>query len=406
MAQILAPEAALRMQAVWRLGHTVVVPIPPAATHRRVQADGVDDTILIERDGSRHARVAAVRRPLHLLDGPLPGRGLSAWRNDEVGRHARCACCVTPPAEGAAIGPAVGLIRTAEGVRPRGGDREPHPHRRAGKCSASSAPMGIPGKTTAMKMLLGLVRPTASRPPAQPPGRRPDGAGAHRFPAGAVPLPRLDAAPMKMLDFHGRLAGMSRAERGGASRALALVGLAARAGDRLRSFSKGMQQRAGLAQAILNDPELVFLDEPTSALDPVGRREVRDIIRRLRDRGATVFLNSHLLSEVEQVCDRLVILDHGRVVRAGPLRDLLRRELDLEIEAEPLTPSLIEALAALCGAVERSGDLLRVTVPNRERIPAVAAAVAGQGARLYRLAAVTRSLEDLFVETVEESGDR
>ena len=187
---------------------------------------------------------------------------------------------------------------------------------------------------------------------------------------------------------------------------LELVGLGARGRDRLRSFSKGMLQRIGLAQAIIHDPALVFLDEPTSALDPIGRREVRDIVHHLRDRGTTVFLNSHLLSEVEQVCDRLVILDHGRVARAGPLAELLRQELEVEIEAEPLTPGLLAALERMCGSVRRTGLTLTVTVPDRNRIPEVAALIARDGARLYRLAPVTRSLEELFVETVEEGGDR
>jgi ABC-2 type transport system ATP-binding protein len=263
------------------------------------------------------------------------------------------------------------------------------------------------GKTTAMKMLLGLVRPTAGE--ARLLGR---------------PLTDLDARARigflpeqfrfhewmradELLDFHGKLAGMPKQRRRERiPEVLTLVGLSTRGRDRLRSFSKGMLQRVGIGQAIIHDPELVFLDEPTSALDPIGRREVRDIIHHLRERGTTVFLNSHLLSEIEQVCDRVVILDHGRVVRSGPLDELLRQELEVEIEAEPLTPELLAALRPECDTLRREGSLLTVTLSDRERIPRVAALITGSGARLYRLAARTISLEELFVETVEESGDR
>ncbi len=211
----------------------------------------------------------------------------------------------------------------------------------------------------------------------------------------------------EFLDFHGRLAGMpATTRRRRIPEVLELVGLGARGRDRLRSFSKGMLQRIGIAQAIIHEPELVFLDEPTSALDPIGRREVRDIIHYLRDRGATVFLNSHLLSEVEQVCDRLVILDHGRVVRAGPLADLLRQEFEIEIEAAPVTPELMASLAGLCTALRHDGTRITAVVGNREQIPALAERITSGGARLYRLAARTLSLEDLFVEAVEEGGDR
>ena len=263
------------------------------------------------------------------------------------------------------------------------------------------------GKTTAMKMLLGLVRPTAGD--ARLLGRPLTDLEA-RAQVGFLPEQFRFHEWMRadeFLDFHGRLAGMpAAARRARIPEVLALVGLGARGRDRLRAFSKGMLQRIGLAQAIIHDPALVFLDEPTSALDPIGRREVRDIVHHLRDRGTTVFLNSHLLSEVEQVCDRVVILDHGRVVRAGPLADLLRQELELEIEAEPLTPELLDALGAVCGTLHREGRLLAATVADREHIPGVATLITGSGARLYRLASRTLSLEELFVETVEESGDK
>lgn len=263
------------------------------------------------------------------------------------------------------------------------------------------------GKTTAMKMLLGLVRPTAGE--ARILGRPVTDVRVREH-IGFLPEQFRFHEWMRadeFLDFHGRLAGLSSAERRRRiPEVLELVGLAARRHDRLRGFSKGMLQRIGLAQAILHDPEIVFLDEPTSALDPIGRREVRAIIHRLRERGTTVFLNSHLLTEVEQVCDRLAILERGRVVRQGPLAELLRQELEVEVEAEPLTPDLLAALAPLGRSLSRNGHRLTMTVSDREQLPAIAAAISASGARLYRLAPRTVSLEEFFVETVAEGGDK
>ncbi|EQD45354.1 ABC transporter, ATP-binding protein, partial [mine drainage metagenome] len=128
----------------------------------------------------------------------------------------------------------------------------------------------------------------------------------------------------EVLALHCELAGVPLRLRPGAIKtALETAGLADRGRDRVETFSKGMQQRLGLAVALLGDPQLVLLDEPTSALDPVGRHDVRDIIRGLKQRGVAVFLNSHLLSEVEQVCDRVAVVDHGRLVAQGPLAELL-----------------------------------------------------------------------------------
>ena len=180
------------------------------------------------------------------------------------------------------------------------------------------------GKTTSVKLLLGLASPSGGT--AEILGR-PIGAIASRRRVGYLPelfryQPWMSAR--EVLALHCRLADIDRAawDREIAD-ALAVVGLTERATSRVGTFSKGMQQRLGLGVALLGDPELVLLDEPTSALDPVGRHDVREIIRTLRDRGVTVFLNSHLLSEVEQVCDRVAIVDHGKVIADGTLEELL-----------------------------------------------------------------------------------
>lgn len=262
------------------------------------------------------------------------------------------------------------------------------------------------GKSTAVKMLMGLVHPTAgaARLLGNPIGdietkRRIGFLPEHfRFPDWL----RAD----ELLHFHGRLAGLDHRERERrASEVLALVGLSSRAGDRLRTFSKGMLQRIGIAQALLTDPDLVFLDEPTSALDPLGRREVRDIIRELKQAGKTVFLNSHLLSEIELICDRVAIIDRGRVVREGNLDELLDRH-ELEVRVETATLNLVQALAQRFTVLSHDDSTITLALETREEIPEVADTVVRSGARLYGLTARRTSLEDLFAEAVEGGSDQ
>jgi ABC-2 type transport system ATP-binding protein len=216
------------------------------------------------------------------------------------------------------------------------------------------------GKTTVIKMLLGLVRPDAGealllgRPATDP---------AARVRVGYLPelfryQPWLSAA--EVLILHARLSGVALPAREQRD-CLSLVGLDERAGDRVGGFSKGMQQRLGLAVALVARPELVVLDEPTSALDPLGRADVRDIVLGLKERGVAVLLNSHLIGEVERVCDRVVILDRGRVVASGSLAELLgQRELRLQLGE--LSPAA-EARLAQTGKVTRDGDVITVALP-------------------------------------------
>ena len=268
------------------------------------------------------------------------------------------------------------------------------------------------GKTTTVKMLVGLVHPTSGQ------ARILDCAPGDPQVMGRIGFlpehfrfyPWLTASGF--LDLHGRLYGLTtgqRAER--ISRLLARVGLADRANARLAEFSKGMLQRIGLAQALLNEPDLVFLDEPTSGLDPVGRYEVRDVIRELRNSGATVFLNSHFLSEVEVTCDRIAIVKQGRVVRIGRLDELTTQGTEVEIRAAGLTPELISGLArwgtihdqAL--AVDRVPDdpgSLTIAVENEEVLPVLTEWLVQAGARLYGLAPKRLSLEELFMRTMSE----
>ncbi|MCL5109378.1 MAG: ABC transporter ATP-binding protein [Chloroflexi bacterium] len=260
------------------------------------------------------------------------------------------------------------------------------------------------GKTTAIKMLMGLVQPTAGQ--ARILGRPVTDLSMRRH-IGFLPEhfrfhDWLQAT--EFLDWHGELYGMSPAERRKRiPEVLAAVGLADVPHQRLHTFSKGMLQRIGLAQALLNHPAVVFLDEPTSALDPLGRRDVRDLIKQVKAEGVTVFLNSHLLSEIEMVCDRVAIIDHGRVVSQGRLNDLLASQLEVDLRVEGLSAEGLAALQALSASLSVTGDRLQAAVRQEEDIPRLVEAVVSSGAHLYELTPRRRSLEDLFVRVIEEA---
>jgi ABC-2 type transport system ATP-binding protein len=252
------------------------------------------------------------------------------------------------------------------------------------------------GKTTAVKLLLGLARPSGGD--AEVLGR-PVGSRASRRRVGYLPeLFRYQSwlTAREVLALHCELAGIDRAAWAReVEDALAVVGLSDRGSTRVGGFSKGMQQRLGLGVALLGDPELVLLDEPTSALDPVGRHDVREIIRALRDRGVTVFLNSHLLSEVEQVCDRVAIVDHGKVVADGTLDELLRADT-VRIHVTDLPRDSDGALAAF-GALDRDGDWLVARQIDTARIPELIATLVRLGGRVHAVEPHHETLEDRFL---------
>jgi len=259
------------------------------------------------------------------------------------------------------------------------------------------------GKTTTIKILLGLVHPTMGQ--ARLLGHAP-GDPAVMGRVGFLPEyfrfhPWLTATDF--LDLHGRLYGMSAEQcRRRIPQLLERVGLADRANSHLGEFSKGMAQRIGLAQALLNEPEVVFLDEPTSGLDPLGRREVRDLIRELRNDGVTVFLNSHFLSEVEITCDRIAIVKRGRVACVGTLDELTRGSVEVEVHATGLTPELQEGLGRWGRILSADGDRFILAVEGEEVLPAIAGWLVEGGARLYALSPRRLSLEELFVRIMKE----
>jgi ABC-2 type transport system ATP-binding protein len=292
------------------------------------------------------------------------------------------------------------------------------------------------GKSTSVKMLLGLVAPSggAARVLGLPP-RHPQAMARIGF------LPEhfrfhewLQAA--EMLDLHGRLYGMDApTRRRRIGELLEQVGLAEHARRPIANFSKGMLQRIGLAQALLNDPELVFLDEPTSALDPFGRMLVRRLIHDLKARGTTVFLNSHLLGEVEATCDRVSFIKGGRVLQTLALADMAAGRLHVELRVDAVTPELLDALRPLVVGLRAAGEpigpaadhasgppailpaqatavaeavdtTLELTLTDEEQLPAIAERTLASGARLYALTPRRLSLEQIFLEVVgdEDSG--
>jgi ABC-2 type transport system ATP-binding protein len=201
----------------------------------------------------------------------------------------------------------------------------------------------------------------------------------------------------EVLALHCELGGLERSRWSGEiERILGTVGLADRGGGRVGTFSKGMQQRLGLGVALLGDPKIVLLDEPTSALDPVGRHDVREIIRDLAARGTVVFLNSHLLGEVEQVCDSVAIVDRGRVVAQGTLVELLRTS-SVRIRATGVTREARAALAGF-GEVDDGADgAILIRGIEMERIPDVVGAAVRAGARVYAVEPQHETLEERFL---------
>jgi len=261
------------------------------------------------------------------------------------------------------------------------------------------------GKTTAVKLLTGLAHPTSGR--AELLGR-PLGDLQARRKLGFLPeLFRFHdwLSANELLSLHADLFGMAPADRRRRiPEVLDLVGLADRGGDRVGTFSKGMQQRLGLAQALLNQPELVILDEPTSALDPIGRRDVRIIIQQLKNQGVTVFLNSHLLSEVELVCDRVAIVDHGRVVQEGKLDELLALGHELDLRVGGLTDVVLDALRQRWPVrdVLSAGDGWRLVlaVGQPEEAAEVTRFLVSHVVDLLELRPRRNNLEDLFLQWV------
>ncbi|MEM1271082.1 MAG: ABC transporter ATP-binding protein, partial [Bacteroidota bacterium] len=260
------------------------------------------------------------------------------------------------------------------------------------------------GKTTLVKLLLGIARPTRGEaelfgvPIGQPEARRRVGylPENHRFPD------YLTAA--QALSLYARLANVEPADRTRrAQELLDVVGLADWADARIRTFSKGMMQRLGIAQALMNSPELVFLDEPTDGVDPIGRREIRDVLLWMREQGQTVFLNSHLLSEIEQVCDRVAIFNLGETVRTGTIEELTQADATWTITSTSIPDALLAELGDLIVPAESTNGLTRhrIRTAGRTELNQVLDLLRTGGVELHALEPARSTLEDSFVRVIQ-----
>ncbi len=260
------------------------------------------------------------------------------------------------------------------------------------------------GKTTLIKILLGVIRKTdgsallLDQPAGTASVRRRVGylPEDHRFPdyhTGA-----------SLLDFYGALLDVpARVRRRRIPEILELVGLKGRMHYKIRTYSKGMKQRLGVAQALLHEPDVIFLDEPTDGVDPVGRREIRDLMQSLKGEGKTIFLNSHLLSEVEQICDRVAILAKGELVREGDIATLTKQQgfFLIGLAAGDLFPR--DEVIGLGYDVRPVGDFWEVALTAGQTIDPVVALLGGRGLRLRHLVQKRQTLEDLFMATVRSA---
>ena len=276
---------------------------------------------------------------------------------------------------------------------------------REGEAFGFLGPNGA-GKTTSLKMLLGLVTPTSGRAllfgtPAQQfrlrekIGFLPEHFRFHEWLTGS-----------EFLRLHGRLYGMPvKTLAARIEELLDLVGLSPFSDKQLRTYSKGMLQRIGLAQALLNKPRLVFLDEPTSGLDPAGRRLVRDIIQKLRKNGTTVFLNSHLLSEVEITCDRVAFIKQGEVVRVDNLRALADGHTAVLIRASGLTEPVASGLKQWSQEIVLTEQGVSLKVSDESMLPPIIRYLVEQNVQVYSVQPERISLEDIFLRVIgKEAG--
>ena len=264
------------------------------------------------------------------------------------------------------------------------------------------------GKTTLVKILLGLVRPSGGtarlfdRPAGTPAARHRIGfvPENHRFPGFFTATQTLHA--------YGRLADVPRAERNRRiPELLNRLSLDGRGDTKVKTFSKGMLQRLGLAQALLNEPDLLFLDEPTGGVDPVGRRAIRDIVLELRDEGKTIFLNSHLLSEVEKVCTQIAILRDGTLVRRGSVEELTAVDRVYDLVASPVPESLLDSPELPLGPApdpsSSAADLkqYRVRADERATLNAVVDRLRSADVEIESITPLRQSLEDYFIDVVD-----
>jgi ABC-2 type transport system ATP-binding protein len=260
------------------------------------------------------------------------------------------------------------------------------------------------GKTTLIKILMGIVK--ISEGSAELLGS-PAGTTRVRQRVGYLPEDHLFPGyhtGYSLMDFYGQLYGVSRADRRRLiPESLELVGIAGRMNSKIKTYSKGMKQRLGIAQSLLHDPEVIFLDEPTDGVDPIGRREIRELMGRLKEKGHTIFLNSHLLGEVELICDRVAILRKGELVREGTIAELTQQKglFEIRLAAGQIFPEA--EVKSLGFAVSAVGDIWEVPLKDGQSIDPILGLINSKGLNLRHLVEKKHTLEDVFVSMVDSA---
>ncbi|MDP4091549.1 MAG: ABC transporter ATP-binding protein [Bacillota bacterium] len=272
---------------------------------------------------------------------------------------------------------------------------------REGQIYAFLGPNGA-GKSTFIKMLTGLIFPTSGR--AEVLGK-PLGDVEVREKLGYLPenFKYQDwMSGQDLLSFHASLYKLDRRiSESRIEEVLELVKLKGNEKYKIGSYSKGMQQRIGIASSLLCDPQLIILDEPTSALDPIGRKEVRDIMVELKKRGKTIFLNSHLLSDVEMLCDSVAIINKGSIIKEGPLDTILYEKVTLEIHADNITGPILQKLGEIDKDMEYERDRICLQISGNEETASIAELIINNGGRLYGLIPHRETLENAFIRLIE-----
>jgi ABC-2 type transport system ATP-binding protein len=271
-----------------------------------------------------------------------------------------------------------------------------------GECFGLLGPNGA-GKTTLMKILLNLISPSSgsarifNRPVKNEKiretiGYLPERVKIYGFLKGS-----------EFLDYQGKLYGMEHNKRNNrVDECLRTVGMHGEKSRRIGEYSKGMVQRIGLAQALLNEPKLLLLDEPAAGLDPISNKEIRDILLRLKEAGVTIFINSHLLSEIEMMCDRVAILHRGHLVKMGTKKELTNKGELVDIRVEGINERLLEQLRGVSAHVQLEGNRIILTPKDTKTVAAIPEMVIHHGGKLLSLTSRTESLEDIFYRIIKE----
>jgi len=258
------------------------------------------------------------------------------------------------------------------------------------------------GKTTTLKILMNLLRPTAGSAwiLGEPVASIPMHARIGYLPENPYFYDYLTAH--ELLSYAGRLFGIIQPALDRKVRdLLERVGLGGSGKVQLRRFSKGMIQRIGIAQALVNDPEVIFLDEPMSGLDPLGRREVRQVVDSLKSQGVTVFFSSHILPDVEALCDRVAIMNRGRLLAAGALHEILKVRIEgHEIILSGAGPQIIEELSRMCSQMSALGDRLYLRAGDSAQVASIVGCALSRGVQLISVNPIRASLEDYFFEEI------